>query len=200
MSSQEFSPAPYPIYAETGTGDDYALPEPRTRERYWLYGLLFAATLLTTTAAGAAMQIDFQSRSALRRGAGILQSVSLVLAIHPIALLQGLPFSLTLMSILLAHEFGHYLAAVFHRVDSSLPYFLPSPLLGTFGAFIRIRSPIYSKRALFDIGVSGPDRRLRISASGALYRTGIFQSSARDRPSRQHDFRDPLYCSVFSNG
>ena len=75
---------------------------------------------------------------------------------HPAILLRGLPFSLTLLVILLAHEFGHYMAAVFHRVDASLPYFLPSPFLGTFGAFIRVRSPIYSKRALFDIGIAGP--------------------------------------------
>ena len=75
---------------------------------------------------------------------------------HPGILLHGLPFSLTLLSILLAHEFGHYLAALYHRVDASLPYFMPSPFLGTFGAFIRVRSPIYSKRVLFDIGVSGP--------------------------------------------
>jgi len=63
---------------------------------------------------------------------------------------------LTLLAILLAHEFGHYFAAWYHGVDASLPYFLPSPFMGTFGAFIRVRSPIYSKRALFDIGVSGP--------------------------------------------
>lgn len=75
---------------------------------------------------------------------------------HPSTLLQGLPFSLTLLIILLAHEFGHYVAAMFHQVDASLPYFLPSPFLGTFGAFIRVRSPIYSKRALFDIGIAGP--------------------------------------------
>jgi membrane-associated protease RseP (regulator of RpoE activity) len=75
---------------------------------------------------------------------------------HPAMLLGGLPFSLTLMAILLAHEFGHYLAATYHRVDTSLPYFIPSPFWGTFGAFIRVRSPIYSKRALFDIGAAGP--------------------------------------------
>ena len=75
---------------------------------------------------------------------------------HPAALLGGLPFSLTLLAILMAHEMGHYLAALRYGVDSSLPYFLPSPFLGTFGAFIRMRSPICSKRALFDIGVAGP--------------------------------------------
>ena len=56
----------------------------------------------------------------------------------------------------MAHELGHYLAAMYHRVDASLPYFMPSPFLGTFGAFIRVRSPIYSKRVLFDIGAAGP--------------------------------------------
>jgi membrane-associated protease RseP (regulator of RpoE activity) len=76
---------------------------------------------------------------------------------QPSVLLQGLPFSLTLATILLAHEFGHYLACIYYRVDASLPYFLPAPsLTGTFGAFIRIRSAIYSKRVLFDIGVAGP--------------------------------------------
>jgi membrane-associated protease RseP (regulator of RpoE activity) len=71
--------------------------------------------------------------------------------------LHGLPFSLTLLTILMAHEMGHYLTARYYRVDVSLPYFLPAPtLIGTLGAFIRIRSAIYSKRALFDIGVAGP--------------------------------------------
>ena len=127
---------------------------PRTRERYWLYSLLFALTLLTTYLVGAAMQIDFDRNLPF----DLEHSLELwgYFWRHPAALLQGLPFSLTLLMILLAHEFGHYLAAVYHRVDASLPYFLPSPFLGTFGAFIRVRSPIYSKRALFDIGVAGP--------------------------------------------
>ncbi len=76
---------------------------------------------------------------------------------HPAFLLQGLPFALTLLTILLAHECGHYLACLYYGVDASLPYFLPAPtLMGTFGAFIRIRSAIFSKRQLFDIGVAGP--------------------------------------------
>lgn len=76
---------------------------------------------------------------------------------HPGELALGLPFSLTLLTILLAHEFGHYLACTFYGIDASLPYFLPAPTLtGTFGAFIRIRSAIYTKRMLFDIGIAGP--------------------------------------------
>lgn len=64
-----------------------------------------------------------------------------------------------LLSILLAHEMGHYLAARYYRVDASLPYFMPAPFLtlaGTLGAFIRLRAPIPHRRALFDIGVAGP--------------------------------------------
>jgi membrane-associated protease RseP (regulator of RpoE activity) len=76
---------------------------------------------------------------------------------QPSFLLQGLPFSLTLLTILMAHEMGHYITARYYDVDVSLPYFLPAPtLIGTMGAFIRIRSAIYSKRALFDIGIAGP--------------------------------------------
>src|SRR6185437_2644223 len=61
-------------------------------------------------------------------------------------------------TILMAHEMGHYLACVWYNVDATLPFFLPSPIpgTGTFGAFIRIRSAIPTKRVLFDIGVAGP--------------------------------------------
>ena len=69
----------------------------------------------------------------------------------------GLLFSIPLLLILLAHEMGHYLACRYYRIDSSLPYFLPSPLfIGTFGAFIRIRDRIPGRRELFDVGIAGP--------------------------------------------
>jgi membrane-associated protease RseP (regulator of RpoE activity) len=154
VSSQDLTPAPYPFYAGTGGEEACAVPESRTRERYWVYCLLFAVTLATTTVVGACMQLDFD-RNLPFDIEGHLSQYSWLWH-HPAALLGGLPFSLTLLLILLAHEFGHYCAAMYHHVDSSLPYFLPSPFLGTFGAFIRVRSPIYSKRALFDIGISGP--------------------------------------------
>jgi membrane-associated protease RseP (regulator of RpoE activity) len=154
VSSQDFSPAPYPLYAENGGGESYVPVVRRVRERYWLYSLLFAATVLTTTVVGTSMQLDFERNLPF----DIERSLDLWFSVwkNPVLLLKGLPFSLTLLAILLAHEFGHYLAAELHRVDASLPYFLPSPFLGTFGAFIRVRSPIYTKRALFDIGIAGP--------------------------------------------
>jgi membrane-associated protease RseP (regulator of RpoE activity) len=72
-------------------------------------------------------------------------------------LLSGLPFAITLLTILLAHELGHYFACRHHHIHASYPFFIPAPtLIGTFGAFILIRSPIRAVRALFDVGASGP--------------------------------------------
>lgn len=76
---------------------------------------------------------------------------------HPAAILPGAPFALTLLGILLVHELGHFFACRHHHIRSSYPFFLPMPtLIGTFGAFIVLRSPFRSVRALFDVGVSGP--------------------------------------------
>jgi membrane-associated protease RseP (regulator of RpoE activity) len=76
---------------------------------------------------------------------------------QPSRLLLGLPFASALMLILLAHEMGHYLYCRYYGVHATLPFFIPFPtLFGTAGAFIRIRSPIPSRNALFDIGIAGP--------------------------------------------
>ncbi len=76
---------------------------------------------------------------------------------QPLALASGLPFALTLLAILLTHELGHYFACRHHHIHSSYPFFIPFPtLIGTLGAFILIRSPMRTNRALFDVGASGP--------------------------------------------
>jgi membrane-associated protease RseP (regulator of RpoE activity) len=76
---------------------------------------------------------------------------------EPARLWEGLPFSLTLMIILLSHELSHYFASRSHRTEATLPYFIPAPsIIGTFGAFIKMKSPIASRKALIDIGASGP--------------------------------------------
>jgi membrane-associated protease RseP (regulator of RpoE activity) len=74
---------------------------------------------------------------------------------------SGARLAIALLAILLAHEMGHYLTGRHYGVDVTLPFFIPFPvpgmsLVGTLGAFIRIRSPIPNRRALFDIGVAGP--------------------------------------------
>jgi membrane-associated protease RseP (regulator of RpoE activity) len=74
------------------------------------------------------------------------------------ALKRGLAFAASLLGILLAHEFGHYLAARYHRTAVSLPYFIPFPFspFGTMGAFIQMKEPPRNKRILLDIGLAGP--------------------------------------------
>jgi membrane-associated protease RseP (regulator of RpoE activity) len=124
------------------------------RERYWLHALLLLLTLLTTSAVGTRLAYNFQQNRPFLLDD--LVSVFMSLA-EPWTLASGLPFALTLITILLAHELGHYLTCLYYGIDASLPYFIPAPtLLGTLGAFIRIRSAILWKRHLFDVGVAGP--------------------------------------------
>jgi membrane-associated protease RseP (regulator of RpoE activity) len=76
---------------------------------------------------------------------------------EPRLFLLGVPFAVTLMGILLAHELGHYFACRHYRISATYPFFIPAPtLIGTLGAFIRIRSPIVNRRALFDVAFAGP--------------------------------------------
>lgn len=95
----------------------------------------------------------------------------------PAALRQAGQFTSALLCILLAHEFGHFIAARIHRVDASLPYFIPFPLLspfGTMGAVIRMRSSIPTRRALLDIGAAGPLAGLALAIP--LYAWGVAHS------------------------
>lgn len=125
------------------------------RRRWALHILLLIATLVTTSVMGAAFVRSFRMNRPVDVIAGLDGYQELLH--HPGVLLTGLPFSLTLMAILLAHELGHYFACKYYGVDATPPYFIPFPLpIGTFGAFIRIRAPIYSKRILFDVAVAGP--------------------------------------------
>jgi membrane-associated protease RseP (regulator of RpoE activity) len=76
---------------------------------------------------------------------------------EPLGIFKGLPFSLTLIAILMVHEMSHYLSSKAHKVPSTLPFFIPAPsIIGTFGAVIRMKGAIWDRRALLDIGASGP--------------------------------------------
>ena len=111
---------------------------PKISRIHWI---LFLLTIFTTLFSGAIME-----------GAQIYS--------NPLEIFKGIPFSFTLLFILGTHEFGHYYYAQKHKVDATLPYFIPAPpflfLIGTFGAFIKIKSPIYRKDALLQIGAAGP--------------------------------------------
>jgi len=133
------------------------LPAPRPHlANLWLNLVLLLVTLLTTTALGSRLDYNFRhSLPPFDLGSDFLVFVEMFH--NPSILLDGLPYSLTLLGILLVHEMGHYLACLFYGIDASAPYFLPAPtFIGTFGAFIRFRSPVKSRRELFDVGFAGP--------------------------------------------
>lgn len=131
----------FPV-SESSDGMCESAKRPRPGAPVGVHVALFLMTLVTTTLAGAGV---------FNRGVPTLEAIGEHWT-------EGLPFSLTLMAILLCHEMGHYVAARIHGVSATLPYFLPGPpiLVGTFGAFIRMRSSPRSRRALFDVGASGP--------------------------------------------
>ncbi len=128
------------------------------RRRYWLHGLLLLATIFTTLVVGARLENNFRTDQPAFSLQQDFPGFPVGWALErPSRLLLGVPFAATLMLILLAHEMGHFLYCVRYGVNATLPYFIPAPtLIGTLGAFIRIRSPIRTRAALFDIGVAGP--------------------------------------------
>lgn len=131
----------------------------RPRERYWLHGLLLVATCFTTLVVGSRMEFNFLNNlPPFAAGDEWLPFFPLAWVwAQPARLLLGIPFSATLLTVLLAHEMGHYLFCRYYGVRATLPYFIPAPtLIGTLGAVIRIRGPIRTRAALFDIGIAGP--------------------------------------------
>jgi membrane-associated protease RseP (regulator of RpoE activity) len=137
---------------------------PKSGGRFpWIQLALFLVTFLTATYAGA-----------LHHGVNPWED--------PAKLDQGIPYALALMAILLVHEFGHYALARFHGVDATLPYFLPAPpLFGTFGAFIRLKSPPLNRRQLLDVGVAGPIAGVVVAIAAAY--VGLRLSAVTDGPA-----------------
>lgn len=122
---------------------EFALRKPPA-PNYTLHIVLFIITFVTTTIAGIGLS-------------GVHVGGSFFNLFNPRYFSKGLTFSIPLMLILGTHEMGHYILSKIHRVKATLPYFIPAPtIIGTFGAFIKMKSPIYTKRALLDIGAAGP--------------------------------------------
>jgi membrane-associated protease RseP (regulator of RpoE activity) len=159
-------------FAATREGVVRGLAAGPTRREWTKHSALFVLTFITTTFAGiviAAPAIDTPEPKL----SGVLSYILYVPEYYrrvvsglfwqamadPGLVKSGLAFSIALLTILTAHEMGHYLACRFYGVRATLPFFIPAPplfLAGTFGAFIKMKSPIPSRRALFDIGLAGP--------------------------------------------
>jgi membrane-associated protease RseP (regulator of RpoE activity) len=132
-------------------------PEPR-KNAYILPVLLFLLTVITTLIAGSSFYVSYEE-----------------LFNHPRLIATGIPFACSLLSILLAHEMGHFITSRRYRVDVSLPYFIPAPtLFGTLGAVIKMRSAIRKKTMLLDIGAAGPLAGIVIALPLVIW--GLYQS------------------------
>jgi membrane-associated protease RseP (regulator of RpoE activity) len=129
---------------------------------------LFLVTLCTCLVAGTHFAVAYAHNEAVSWDE-FVHAFTLVYR-QPLALAAGLPFALTLLAILLAHELGHFFACRHHHIHSSYPFFIPFPtLIGTLGAFILIRSPIRTTRALFDVGASGPLVGFLVAVPALIY-------------------------------
>ena len=147
-------PSPWRSVPEYATYYEAIQSRQSTRSLLLAIGL-FLLTLATSLVAGT----QFAQAYANNQSASfdLLFQAFPLLYRQPALLLSGLPFAITLLTILLVHELGHYFACRHHHIHASYPFFIPAPtLIGTFGAFILIRSPIRSVRTLFDVGASGP--------------------------------------------
>ena len=177
-----------PPFVKARHGAAFRLAQRPTAREWMLHASLFLVTIVTTTVAGlvmAAPEVEVVSPPLSRLVDYLLfipqyylRTVIALLVFtvqHPQLLADGLVFSGALLAILTAHEMGHYVACRRYGVAATLPFFIPAPplfLAGTFGAFIKIKSPIPSRRALFDIGLAGPLAGFVVAVPIALL--GIF--------------------------
>jgi len=193
----------------TSNADNPPHRYPKPTARQWLlHAALLAATVMTTTICGIIMSPteagaaagtgEFTGRLWLIPWYYVLTVFEIIryAFAHPTFLKEGLIFSGSLLAILASHESGHYLFCRYYRVDATLPFFIPQPPLlmpGTFGAFIRMKSPVPSRRALFDIGLAGPLAGfivlIPIALAGVLTLQPVDQSTME---SGGWIFHDPL--------
>ncbi|MCK6605649.1 MAG: site-2 protease family protein [Ignavibacteriaceae bacterium] len=133
-------------FYSSGSGTSYGSENKVTVKEALIFTALFITTFVTTTIAGA------QWVGAYNASGGI----------EVTDLVKGLPYSVSILLMLTFHEFGHYFASLYHKVRVTLPYYIPFPSIefflnfGTMGAFIKTKSPIMNRKALFDIGIAGP--------------------------------------------
>lgn len=137
--------------------EGWVIQQPGQREPprdFWLPLALFLLTVISTLAVGTEFAMAYaENRAPFAHGFAFYWDI----AREPGLLLMGIPFSFTLLAILGAHELGHYYACRYYNIQATYPYFIPAPtIIGTMGAFIRIRSPIVNRKALFDVGLAGP--------------------------------------------
>jgi membrane-associated protease RseP (regulator of RpoE activity) len=139
-----------------------------SKKRTWLNVLLFIITAASTFFVGITWSLSYKYADSLSQPEQIPPNLNIFK--DPSILRLSLVYAVVLIGILLAHEMGHYLTCRYYRIDATLPFFIPAPtLIGTLGAFIKIKSPIRKKHQLFDIGVAGPLAGFILAVPAVIY-------------------------------
>jgi len=142
------------------------------RGKIWVNAVLFAVTVVSTFVVGISWSLSFKYADVL----GQNHQVNLGIKIFedPQVIYLSIIYAVVLLGILLGHELGHFLTCQHYKIESTLPYFIPAPtLIGTLGAFIKIKSPITRKQQLFDIGVAGPLTGFILAVPALIYGLSI---------------------------
>jgi membrane-associated protease RseP (regulator of RpoE activity) len=200
LSGNGHSRAPVEVL-DLGYPQIIELPPPRVmrnRKPWWPALVLFLVTLVTTLAVGSEFALSYAHNVAPFSGDDNPFAAIVAPLAHPHLLVLGIPFSFALLGFLMAHEMGHYVACQIYGIDVSYPYFIPSPFLfGTFGAFLRIRSPIATRRALFDVGIAGPIAGFVVAVPLMAYAISISKIVPGVQQNADIIFGQPMLMKIF---
>jgi len=170
----------------------------KPNRRIWLNIILFIATLFSTFFVGITWSLSFKYADVFSQSPQIDLNVKIFEDPQIISL--SIVYAIVLIGILLGHELGHFLACQYYKIDATLPYFIPAPtLIGTLGAFIKIKSPITRKQQLFDIGIAGPLVGFILSVPTLIY--GLSLSRAVPAIPREESliFGEPLILKIIGS-
>jgi membrane-associated protease RseP (regulator of RpoE activity) len=161
----------------------------------WLNVMLFTLTIFSTIFVGLNLSLNYKYAEVISQNPKFL--LELKMAADPQIISLSIVYAAVLMAILLGHELGHFLTCRYYKINATLPYFIPAPtLIGTLGAFIKIKSPITRKHHLFDIGVAGPLTGFILSLPALAY--GLSVSKAVPSSSLQEGilFGEPILLKI----
>jgi len=172
------------------------------KKRIWLNILLFVITVFSTFFVGLSMSVGYEHADAIVENPELL--IDFNAFNDPQVLSLSIIYAAVLLGILLGHELGHFLTCRYYKIDATLPYFIPAPtLIGTLGAFIKIKSPITRKQQLFDIGVAGPLTGFILSIPAVIYGLSLSKVVPSIPPKEAitsglviHSFGDPLILKI----
>ena len=169
-----------------------------SKDRVWLNVLLFVLTMFSAFFVGFSWSINYKYAEVLGDINEIPISIDLLL--DPQIIFLSILYAVVLIGILLGHELGHFLTCRYYNIDATLPFFIPAPtLIGTLGAFIKIRSPITRKKQLFDVGVAGPLAGFILAVPTLLVGLSLSKVVTALPKEGSYILGEPLLLKIFSS-